>query len=197
MYFPKFDWPRVVNPKLTLPAHAGEPGRRSRGSRSFRSRQIEQALASNRTTSRRSSSSRSRAKAATTTSGPSSSRACARSATRTTCSSSSTRCRPAWASPARCGPSRRSASCPTCSAFGKKTQVCGFASNDRILEEPENVFNGLLAHQLHVGRQPRRHGALPELPRDHRRGEARREREDVGEFLLGKLVELGAEFPAR
>ncbi len=30
---------------------------------------------------------------------------------------------------------------PDMFAFGKKTQVCGFASNDRILEEPENVFN--------------------------------------------------------
>src|SRR5262249_25459310 len=29
---------------------------------------------------------------------------------------------------------------PDLFAFGKKTQVCGFASSDRILEEPENVF---------------------------------------------------------
>src|SRR5664279_6218057 len=30
---------------------------------------------------------------------------------------------------------------PDMFTFGKKTQVCGLASNDRIMEEPENVFN--------------------------------------------------------
>ena len=30
---------------------------------------------------------------------------------------------------------------PDMFAFGKKTQVCGFASNDRIFDEPDNVFN--------------------------------------------------------
>ena len=38
----------------------------------------------------------------------------------------------------------------------------------------------LLADQLDVGREPRRHGALPQVPRDHGRGEPRREREDDG-----------------
>ncbi len=66
-----------------------------------------------RTTSRRSSSSRSRPRAATTTSAPSSFARCVRSPTRASCCSSSTRCRPASAPPDAGGASSTSASSPT------------------------------------------------------------------------------------
>ena len=65
---------------------------------------------------------------------------------------------------------------PDLFCFGKKTQVCGFASNDRIDEIADNVFTRLLAHQLDLGRQSHGHGPLAALLRDHRRGEAGRER---------------------
>ena len=65
---------------------------------------------------------------------------------------------------------------PDMFCFGKKTQVCGFASNERIFDIDDNVFTVSLAHQLDVGRQPHRHGPLAALLRGDRRGEARRER---------------------
>ncbi len=48
---------------------------------------------------------------------------------------------------------------PDVVAFGKKTQVCGVMAGGRVDEVPDNVFRGQLADQLHLGRQPRRHGA--------------------------------------
>ena len=91
-------------------------------------------------------------------------------------SSSSTRCRRASASPGRCGPTSTSACEPDAVAFGKKMQVCGCMVGPRVDEEPENVFKvssrinstwgGGLTDMVRCG----------PLPRDHRRGPARRER---------------------
>ena len=82
-YFPKFDWPRIDNPKLTFPA-TEESLRDAAKREAARSNRRRSSSSSARTTSPRSSWSRSRAREATTTSVPSSSARCASSATRTT-----------------------------------------------------------------------------------------------------------------
>ena len=46
----------------------------------------------------------------------------------------------------------------------------------RGVDEVDSVVQGLLAHQLDLGRQPGRHGALPADHRDHRGGRAARQR---------------------
>ena len=57
---------------------------------------------------------------------------------------------------------------PDVVAFGKKAQVCGVMAGGRVDEVPDNVFAVVLAHQLHLGRQPHRHGARAAHPRGHR-----------------------------
>ena len=57
---------------------------------------------------------------------------------------------------------------PDVVAFGKKLQVCGIMAGGRVDEVPDNVFRVSSRHQLHLGRQPHRHGALPALPGGHR-----------------------------
>ncbi len=74
--FPKFDWPRVTNPKLRFPV-TPEVEREVAAAESRRSRRSSAPSPTTRTTSPPSSSSRSRARAATTTSAPSSSARCA------------------------------------------------------------------------------------------------------------------------
>jgi len=86
---------------------------------------------------------------------------------------------------------------PDMFAFGKKTQVCGFASNDRILEEPENVFvvssrinstwGGNLVDMVRCRK------FLEIMSEEHLVENAR----VVGEFLTAKLEELSREFPGR
>ena len=56
---------------------------------------------------------------------------------------------------------------PDIVAFGKKTQVCGIYANRRVDEVKDNVFHTAEPHQLDLGRQPDRHGALPQVHRDH------------------------------
>ena len=103
-YFPKFDWPRVDNPKLALPGHRrglargrgrGAPRARRRSSRRLRS------------TPRRHRRDHHRADPGRGRRQPLPPRVPARAArgspTSTTCCSSSTRCRPASASPAAGG----------------------------------------------------------------------------------------------
>jgi L-lysine 6-transaminase len=86
---------------------------------------------------------------------------------------------------------------PDMFTFGKKTQVCGFASNRRIEEEPENVFNVSSRINSTWG------GNLVDMVRCRKFLEIMAEESLVenaratGEFLLGKLTELGAEFPGR
>jgi L-lysine 6-transaminase len=86
---------------------------------------------------------------------------------------------------------------PDIFTFGKKTQVCGFASNDRIMEEPENVFNVSSRINSTWG------GNLVDMVRCRRFLEIIAEEKLVenaratGEFLLGKLAELAQEFPGK
>ena len=86
---------------------------------------------------------------------------------------------------------------PDMFTFGKKTQVCGFASNDRIMEEPENVFNVSSRINSTWG------GNLVDMVRCRKFLEIMDEEKLVenarttGEFLLARLAELGEEFPGK
>jgi L-lysine 6-transaminase len=86
---------------------------------------------------------------------------------------------------------------PDLFAFGKKTQVCGFASNDRILEEKNNVFTVSSRINSTWG------GNLVDMVRCRKFLEIMAEEKLVenarttGEFLLGKLNELASEFPGK
>jgi L-lysine 6-transaminase len=84
---------------------------------------------------------------------------------------------------------------PDMFAFGKKTQVCGFASNDRVLEESENVFAVSSRINSTWG------GNLVDMVRCRKYLEIMAEENlvenarSVGDFLKGTLEELSAEFP--
>jgi len=86
---------------------------------------------------------------------------------------------------------------PDLFTFGKKTQVCGFASNDRILGEKENVFTVSSRINSTWG------GNLVDMVRCRRILEVMAEERLVenakttGEFLLGKLIEVASEFPGK
>ena len=95
-----------------------------------------------------------------------------------------------------CGGGSRWASTPDLFAFGKKTQVCGFAANHRVDEEPDNVFKVSSRINSTWG------GNLVDMircatyPRDHRRGEPRRERARRRRVSCRRgSRELAAEFP--
>ena len=86
---------------------------------------------------------------------------------------------------------------PDLFTFGKKTQVCGFASNERIMEEPENVFRVSSRINSTWG------GNLVDMVRCRKFLEIIEEEKLVenakttGAFLLGKLAELAGEFPGK
>jgi L-lysine 6-transaminase len=86
---------------------------------------------------------------------------------------------------------------PDMFAFGKKTQVCGFASNDRVLEEPENVFTVSSRINSPWG------GNLVDMVRCRKYLEIIHEENLVenarvtGAHLLAKLAELAGEYPGR
>ncbi len=84
---------------------------------------------------------------------------------------------------------------PDMFAFGKKTQVCGFASNHRIDEIPDNVFKvssrinstwgGNLVDMIRCAKY------MEIIAEDNLVENAR----VVGEYLQGRLAELAREFP--
>lgn len=86
---------------------------------------------------------------------------------------------------------------PDMFSFGKKTQVCGFASSDRISDEPENVFTVSSRINSTWG------GNLVDMVRCQRFLEIIEEDDlvenarVVGEGLLERLVEVAAEFPGK
>lgn len=86
---------------------------------------------------------------------------------------------------------------PDMFSFGKKTQVCGFASDDRIMGEPDNVFTVSSRINSTWG------GNLLDMVRCRKYLEICEEENlvenarVVGEFLLGKLAELATEFPGK
>ena len=132
--FPKFDWPRIPSPiaqrhPATWPKRERRrwprPGPPSRPTR---------------TTSPASSSSRSRARAATTTSARSSCRRCRPCAASSTRCSCSTRCRPECGMTGTAWAYQQLGLQPDVVAFGKKTQVCGVMAGGRVDEVADNVF---------------------------------------------------------
>jgi L-lysine 6-transaminase len=86
---------------------------------------------------------------------------------------------------------------PDMFSFGKKTQVCGFAANDRIMEEPDNVFvvssrinstwGGNLIDMVRCAKY------LEIIEEEKLVDNAR----VVGEHLVKKLEELALEFPGK
>jgi L-lysine 6-transaminase len=86
---------------------------------------------------------------------------------------------------------------PDLFSFGKKTQVCGFASNGRILEEKDNVFTVSSRINSTWG------GNLVDMVRCRKFLEIMDEEKLVenakttGEFLLRKLNEVASEFPGK
>jgi L-lysine 6-transaminase len=84
---------------------------------------------------------------------------------------------------------------PDLFAFGKKTQVCGFASNERILGEPDNVFSVSSRINSTWG------GNLVDMVRCRKYLEIIAEENLVenarlvGDFLKERLEELSTEFP--
>jgi L-lysine 6-transaminase len=86
---------------------------------------------------------------------------------------------------------------PDLFSFGKKTQVCGFASNGRILEEKDNVFTVSSRINSTWG------GNLVDMVRCRKFLEIMAEEKLVenakttGEFLLHKLDEVASEFPGK
>ena len=59
---------------------------------------------------------------------------------------------------------------PDALAFGKKTPGLRLHGRPADRRGAGERLQGLLAHQLHLGRRAHRHGALRPLPRDHPRG---------------------------
>src|SRR5664279_3522436 len=86
---------------------------------------------------------------------------------------------------------------PDLFSFGKKTQVCGFASNGRILEEKDNVFTVSSRINSTWG------GNLVDMVRCRKFLEIMDEEKLVqnakttGEFLLRKLNEVASEFAGK
>jgi L-lysine 6-transaminase len=86
---------------------------------------------------------------------------------------------------------------PDMFSFGKKTQVCGFASNDRVMDEPENVFTVSSRINSTWG------GNLVDMVRCRKFLEVIEEEKLIenarvtGDFLMQKLGELAAEFPGK
>ena len=84
---------------------------------------------------------------------------------------------------------------PDMICFGKKTQVCGFASNDRIFDIDENVFTVSSRINSTWG------GNLTDMVRSQRYFEVIAEERlvenaaKVGAFFLGQLQNLAGEFP--
>ena len=84
---------------------------------------------------------------------------------------------------------------PDMFCFGKKTQVCGFASNDRIMEIAENVFTVSSRINSTWG------GNLTDMVRSQRYFEIIDEENlventaRIGEYFLGELERFAEEFP--
>jgi L-lysine 6-transaminase len=84
---------------------------------------------------------------------------------------------------------------PDLFCFGKKTQVCGFASNDRIFDIPDNVFTVSSRINSTWG------GNLTDMVRSQRYFEVIEEEKlvenaaNVGAFFLSELERFADEFP--
>jgi L-lysine 6-transaminase len=196
MYFPKFDWPRVVNPKLTFPL-TPESLERTAAVEELAIRQIHQALAENRDDVAALIMEPIQGEGGDNHFRPEFLRRL-----RTICDENDMlfvldEVQTGMGLTGSMWAFQGLGVEPDIFTFGKKTQVCGFASNDRITEEPENVFNVSSRINSTWG------GNLVDMVRCRKFLEIMADEDLVenarttGEFLLGKLVELGAEFPGK
>ena len=196
MYFPKFPWPRIVNPKLTFPV-TEEVLARVQETEKLAVAQIEQALRENRDDvaalivepiQGEGGDNHFRPEFFQTLR-----RLCDENEMLLLCDDVQT----GVGLTGQMWGFQTAGFVPDMFSFGKKMQVCGFASNDRILEEPENVFAVSSRINSTWG------GALVDMVRARRYLEIIEEDGLVenarvtGDFLLGRLHELAAEFPGR
>ena len=138
MYFPKFDWPRILNPKVTFPMEGANLAAVEEAERTALD-QILAAVRRIRTTSPASSWSPSRARAATTTSGPSSCASCRELADEHDFLLIFDEVQTGFGATGKWWAHQHFDVKPDILAFGKKSQTCGIAASAR-LDEVDSVF---------------------------------------------------------
>ena len=196
MYFPKFDWPRVVNPKLTFPLTEESVGATIAVER-LAVAQIERALAENPDDIAALILEPIQGEG-----GDNHFRAEFLAELRTLCDEHEMllildEVQTGMGLTGTMWAFQGLGVTPDLFTFGKKTQVCGFASNDRILGEKENVFTVSSRINSTWG------GNLVDMLRCRKILEIMAEEKLVenakttGEFLLGKLGEMASEFPGK
>jgi L-lysine 6-transaminase len=196
MYFPKFPWPRIVNPKLRFPVDEAEV-ERVKKVEALALAQVKQALADNRDDVAALIIEPIQAEG-----GDNHFRPEFLAALRRLCDESEMlfifdEVQTGIGLTGSMWGFQTVGVTPDLFAFGKKMQVCGFASNQRIFDEPENVFNVSSRINSTWG------GNLVDMVRARRYLEIIEE-EDlvenarvVGGYLQEKLQELAAEFPGK
>ncbi|HEV8266789.1 MAG TPA: L-lysine 6-transaminase [Thermoanaerobaculia bacterium] len=196
MYFPKFDWPRVVNPKLTFPTtpeNLKETVRREE----LALAQMKQALLENRDDVAALIIEPIQGEG-----GDNHFRPEFFKALRTLCDENDMmflvdEVQTGFGLTGKMWGFESMGVSPDMFSFGKKTQVCGFASNDRIMDEPDNVFvvssrinstwGGNLIDMVRCAKY------LEIIEQENLVENAR----VVGEHLMRKLEDLALEFPGK
>ena len=84
---------------------------------------------------------------------------------------------------------------PDVVAFAKKVQLGGVMAGRRVDDEPDNVFQGPGADQLHLGWRAGRHGAATWILQVFERDNLVEHAANVGQVLLGELEQLASEQP--
>ena len=196
MYFPKFQWPRIVNPKLRFPVDAAEVERVTKVE-ALALAQVKQALVDNRDDVAALIIEPIQAEG-----GDNHFRPEFLVALRQLCDENDMlficdEVQTGIGLTGRMWGFQTVGVTPDLFAFGKKMQVCGFASNERIFDEPENVFHVSSRINSTWG------GNLVDMVRARKYLEIIEEEDlvgnarTVGEFLMSRLQELAAEFPGK
>lgn len=196
MYFPKFRWPRIVNPKLTFPV-TPEVLEKVEATEKLALLQIRQALVENRDDVAALIIEPIQGEGGDNHFRPEFFREL-----RTLCDENdmlflADEVQTGMGLTGRMWGFEHTGVVPDLFAFGKKTQVCGFASNDRILDEPDNVFQVSSRINSTWG------GNLVDMVRCRRFLEVIAEENlvenarVVGDHLVTRLRELAEEFPGK
>lgn len=196
MYFPKFQWPRIVNPKLRFPVDEAE-AERVKKVEALALAQVKQALVDNRDDVAALIIEPIQAEG-----GDNHFRTEFLAALRQLCDENEMllildEVQTGIGLTGRMWGFQTVGVEPDLFAFGKKMQVCGFAANDRIFDESENVFTVSSRINSTWG------GNLVDMVRACRYLEIIEEEKlvenarVVGEYLMEKLQELAREFPGK
>lgn len=196
MYFPKFPWPRIVNPKLRFPVDEAEV-ERVRKVEALALAQVQQALVENRDDVAALIIEPIQAEG-----GDNHFRPEFLAALRQLCDENEMllvfdEVQTGIGLTGRMWGFQNYGVDPDLFAFGKKMQVCGLAANDRIFDESENVFTVSSRINSTWG------GNLVDMVRASRYLEIIEEESlvenarAVGELLIEKLRELALEFPGK